>query len=137
MTERPLVSLDAHGPATGAILDRAHQLLDDLWRAVPAVSNIDRAAFVTAVAEVVGNVVGHCPDTVPDARISLTVWPDLLEARVSDDGPEAALPAEWALPDSDAISGRGLPLVAALAELEYRRDGGSNVWTVSRRRSPA
>ena len=38
------------------------------------------------------------------------------------------------MPGEMAESGRGLPLAsAALDELDYRREGSSNVWTMVRR----
>ena len=82
----------------------------------------------------VGNIVAHGPIPAPETCVELSVWPDRLQARVSDDGAPVALPGPPELPGEEATSGRGLPLLEALAAVEFRRDGDCNVWNVVRAR---
>lgn len=132
----PVAVLRCDGEARGALLDRTHELLDRMWSEAPGVASIDRVAFVTAVAEVVGNVVGHAPGPQVFATVELSAWADRLQAEVTDDGPAVDLPENPELPDLMAERGRGLHLAASLAEVRYHRGDGRNHWTVIRARGP-
>ena len=131
----PLAALTYEGEARGALLDRTHECLGRIWSEAPGVASLDRVAFVTAVAEVVGNVVGHAPAPHVTVTVELTAWTDRLQALVTDDGPAVDLPDSPALPDVMAESGRGLHLATSLADVRYRRSGDRNHWAVIRVRS--
>lgn len=125
-------------PAETAALDRVHELLEQLWRDAGDVALEDRVRFETAVTEIAGNIVVHASDGRPlDFTLHVRADPDRIEARFRDAGRRADVDLTAArLPADLAESGRGLALaLAAVDELEYRRDGAVNCWRVMRRRS--
>lgn len=127
---------ELEGAAEPACLERIHHLLDQLWAAEPAVSPADRIMFATALAEVAGNVVQHAAakESV-QFRLRLCVYPDRVEAQLTDSGPAVDVDLAGAsLPDPFAESGRGLALARAAAEISYVRDGSVNRWGIIRRR---
>jgi anti-sigma regulatory factor (Ser/Thr protein kinase) len=142
VTPGSAVQLSFTCTAGGECLDRTHEYLDRLWAVAPPVRPVDRVAFVTAVAELVGNVVAHGsssgagrPAAGGEVAVTLRAGEGLLEAEVVDSGPPPDLPSEPGLPDADATSGRGLHLITNLAELGHTRAGDRNVWSVVRRLS--
>jgi len=127
-------------------LDRLHDLLQRVADDHHEVTPQDLMLFETAVIEIAGNVVEHGRPTGTVAwSFHLDVLPDRLSAVLSDDGQEYAREEDqladgtWAMPqDAMAESGRGLALASvALDELDYRRDEGTNSWTMVRLRRPA
>ncbi|MDQ1103994.1 ATP-binding protein [Nocardioides zeae] len=141
-TGRPVARLEL--PADPEALDTAHDALDAAWSEHPDVGAGERLRFVTALMEILGNVVEHA--YAADARAHerrLTVEVDGdgdggLHGRIEDNGQPAALDlSDVAMPDADAESGRGLALaVAALDDLSYERVGSRNVWTLRCERRP-
>ena len=116
-------------------LDALHALLESLWVEAPAVTDRDRIAFTTAVAEVVANVVEHATLAQPvPVRVVLQSADDELRALLEDTGLPFDPPVDES-PGPLAESGRGLPMARALVdELLYERDGPINRWLVVRRR---
>ena len=139
MGPEPLHTYGLEGEADPACLQRIHELLDRLWAAEPGVSVEDRDMFATAVAEVAGNIVQHSAGTERvRLNLQLRVYPDRVEASLTDGGSPADIDLESAsFPDEPfAESGRGLALArAAVDELHYERDGSANRWRVVRRRA--
>ena len=113
--------------ARGASLAR-HRLAADLTRGLAlAPGLLDDALAV--VSELVGNAVRHArPLPGGVVRVAWAVRPDALELRVTDGG-SAQHPRVCAV-GAEAISGRGLAIVAALAaRWGVTRDGLSqSVW---------
>jgi serine/threonine-protein kinase RsbW len=125
-------------PAEPASLELVHDLLEALWLDVGDVGLEDRLRFETAVTEIAGNIVLHAPDGRPlDFTLHVSASPDRVEARFQDAGRRADVDLSAArLPDDLAESGRGLALaLAAVDDLQYRRDGAVNCWRVVRKRS--
>jgi len=125
-------------PARPAVLDRIHDLLEDLWTVCADVAPMDRMLFETALTEIAGNIAEHAAGDGPlDVTVRVRVLPDRLEAECRDRGPRADVDVEnVTLPEGLAESGRGLALaLAAVDELRYVRDGGMNHWHIVRRRT--
>ena len=126
------------GLAVPADMERLHDLLERASAAHPHVPAADVMMFETAVMELANNVVEH-GKPVGEVRwhFRLEVLAAALTARLSDSGEEYAgwdASATHDMPGELAESGRGLPLASAvLDELDYQRDGGVNVWTMTRR----
>lgn len=127
--------------ATPEILDLVHGVTEHLWRAHPGVAEGDRLRFAMAVGEVLGNIVEHAyrldgqPEPVAGARrfeVCLAVDDGRLLATFADNGLPLALDLSTVeMPAWDVESGRGLALAAqVLDELDYRREGGRNHWTL-------
>lgn len=139
MSTEPVVR-EVSGRAELALVDAVHDALDEIWRAVPDVSDEDRLLFALAVSEVATNVVEHAAgDASPTVTIRLSVDAAELVAVMSDDADPALIRLDRVtMPDAEAESGRGLALaLAALDELRHETDDG-NVWILRRdRRSPA
>lgn len=115
-------------------LDEVHDLLDELWGAVPAVGASDRMCFTTALAEVAANIVEHAARqaTVP-VRLVVQCADHQLRALFEDHGTPYT-GADDSSDDAFAESGRGLEMARALSdELLYERDGPVNRWLVVRR----
>lgn len=120
-------------------LDRLVELLEQVGRDHPAVSERDLMLFTTAVMEIAGNVVEHGrPEGEVRWQFGFEVGEDTLTAVLSDSGeayagqpePDAAMPDVW------AESGRGFALAGAvLDDLRYERAGERNRWHLVRRRS--
>jgi serine/threonine-protein kinase RsbW len=119
-------------------LERVHAGLEELWRQADDVGLEDRIRFETAVAEVAGNIVQHSGAVSGHFEVELRADADRLEARFRDEGERVEVDLSAAhLPADLAESGRGLALtLAAVDELEYRREGRTNHWRVLRRRRP-
>jgi anti-sigma regulatory factor (Ser/Thr protein kinase) len=112
--------------ARGARLAR-HRLTDELAGLIDAELLGDAAAVA---AELVGNAVRH-GTALPGDVIRLAwrlISGDVVEIRVTDGGSPMAPEPRSATPD--ALDGRGLTIVAALAEAwGVERDGlGQSVW---------
>jgi anti-sigma regulatory factor (Ser/Thr protein kinase) len=112
--------------ARGARLAR-HRLTDELAGIIDADLLADAAAVA---AELVGNAVRH-GSALPGDVIRLAwrlISGEILEIRVTDGGSPVAPEPRSVAPDS--IDGRGLTIVAALAETwGVERDGlGQSVW---------
>lgn len=139
MSTEPVVR-EVSGRAELALVDAVHDALDEMWRAVPDVSDEDRLLFALAVSEVATNVVEYAAgDASPTVTIRLSVDAAELVAVMSDDADPALIRLDRVtMPDAEAESGRGLALaLAALDELRHETDDG-NVWILRRdRRSPA
>lgn len=126
-------------PATPACLERVHALLADLLADVHDVADADRIGFETAVAEVVANVVEHAGAHGPvRLTVELGAGPAHLTADLYDDGPPVGVdPGAAVLPDALAERGRGLALArAAVDEVTYASEAGTNHWSITRRRRP-
>lgn len=128
--------------ADPACLAELHEALDRLWAEAPEVDDGTRAKVVTALAELVGNVVEHgrtATGSTPRLEVELTVADDAVRALVHDDG-EAVDPdvTDRGLPDDPlAESGRGLPLARAAAdELAYDHGADGNRWRIVVRLAP-
>jgi serine/threonine-protein kinase RsbW len=135
--------LDLSAPATPAMLDLVHTILEKLWEQHEDVAMTDRIRFETAVIEVLGNIVEHAyeldaapTDVLRRFDVSLSASADELVARFGDNGiPMAIDLSEVTMPGDDAESGRGLALaVAALDDLRYERVDGRNLWRLTCRR---
>ena len=129
---------EIEGLAVPRDMEQLHDLLERAAAEHPHVPASDVMMFETAVMELANNVVEHGrPVGQVTWYFRLEVSPDSLTARLADSGEEhagwdAATGPE--MPDELAESGRGLPLASAvLDELDYRRNGTSNVWTMVRR----
>lgn len=114
-------------------IERLQEALDPL-RSAGEVPPRDLMLFETALVEVIGNVVrageGH---HVFDAVVTVRVWPDRLEAELSDTGDPTPVDLDRPLPDALDEHGRGLPLArSALDELRYE-PGTPNRWHLVRR----
>jgi serine/threonine-protein kinase RsbW len=127
-------------PAEPGSLDRVHALLQVLWADDGDVVPADRMLFETAVIEIAGNIAQHAPDGSPlDFTLHLCVQPDRIEAEFSDHGRRVDVDLDAVtVPNGLAESGRGLAMaLAAVDELQYRRDGLTNHWRIVRRRRDA
>lgn len=124
--------------AQPACLDAVHRLLDVVWEDAPEVPERERVRLVTAVAELVANVIEH--GRTPDGRpprmvVALRAEPARVVAELSDDG--IGYPPDGSLPD-DALAehGRGLALVRAILDhVDYDRRGGANHWRLELERA--
>jgi serine/threonine-protein kinase RsbW len=97
----------------------------------------DRILFETAVIEIAGNIAQHASGGSPlDFTLHLCVQPDRIEAEFSDRGRRVDVDLDAvAVPEGLAESGRGLAMaLAAVDELQYRREGPTNHWRIMRRR---
>lgn len=135
--------LELSAPATPAMLDLVHTVLEKLWEQHDDVAMSDRIRFETAVIEVLGNIVEHAyeldaspADVLRRFDVCLSATRDELVARFGDNGMPMAIDlSEVAMPGQDAESGRGLALaVAALDDLGYERVDGRNLWRLTCRR---
>lgn len=135
--------LDLSAPATPAMLDLVHSVLEKLWEQHADVAMTDRIRFETAVIEVLGNIVEHAyelddapADVLRRFDVSLSATDDELVARFGDNGiPMAIDLSEVVMPGDDAESGRGLALAAAAVDdLSYERIEGRNLWRLTCRR---
>lgn len=75
--------------------------------------------LLTAVDEAAANAIRHgSPKTGASAlvRVTCRVMPDCLEVRVRDFGSGFSIPQMAIMPAPDAMGGRGLPLMVALAD---------------------
>ena len=75
--------------------------------------------LLTAVDEAAANAIRHgSPTTGPNAllRITCVSAPESVEVRVRDFGTGFSVPESPVMPAPDAMGGRGLPLMVALAD---------------------
>lgn len=126
------------GLAVPRDMEQLHDLLEQASAEHPHIPASDVMMFETAVMELANNVVEHGRPVGQVAwHFRLEVSPESLTARLADSGEEYAgwdAAAAHDMPGEMAESGRGLPLASAvLDELDYRREGASNVWTMVRR----
>jgi serine/threonine-protein kinase RsbW len=124
------------GLAVPESLNLLHDLLDRVSREHPDVASADLMLFETAVIEVAGNVVEHGrpPGSVTWA-FRITIWPDRLEASLSDSGEEYPGGTWGTQMPADPLqeSGRGLALATAVLDsLSYERRDDVNHWRMLR-----
>lgn len=151
MPDAPSGETGAHSvrldvPAVVESLEEVHAAVERLWAADPSTGLRDRIRFETAVIEIAGNIVEHAyrldePASAGRRRmeVTLTIDPERVRAVLGDDGLPAAIDlSRVVMPDDEeAESGRGLALaVAALDDLDYRRDGDRNTWSLVCLRRP-
>jgi serine/threonine-protein kinase RsbW len=114
-----------HEPASAALV--RHELVEDLERQNIAADSIDEVALVAS--ELVGNAVRHAPPSSPDGTIDVRwdVDDSRVTLRVRDPSDVKPKPRQ---PRVDEAGGRGLTIVAAMAEdWGYRPvDSGKKVW---------
>lgn len=130
------VEVRVEGDAEPAWLEAVHEGLARLWSLAPAVPELDRFRFETAVIEIATNVVQH---TVPvgdgpvRATTLLRVDAPLVEAEISDDGTVVEVDLDPRPVDDLAESGRGIALVQrAVDTLTFVRRPGRNTWRITR-----
>jgi serine/threonine-protein kinase RsbW len=128
----PATQLVVEGPATFAVIDRAHDAMTELWSKHPSIESEDTIALRTAVAELLANVVQHSGAT--HVRLELGVEPDVLSATIEDDGDDVDLDGDPMMADLDAEHGRGLALIAYLTDARRSRRGGATTWILTRSR---
>ena len=124
-------------PAEPASLEHIHALLETAWSDCSDVTDADRMLFEIAVTEVAGNIAEHATDGAPlDFTLRIRIHADRLEAEFRDTGRRAEVDLSSAgMPADLAESGRGLAMtLAAVDELQYRRDSNTNHWRIVRRR---
>lgn len=137
MPAEAVCRLELEGRADPPSLERVHDLVDTLWLRVPGVVPADRYAFETAVIEVAGNIVEHGGADVR-LRLWVVAYEDWLEAHFRDTGRAVELPDGSAPVDPLAETGRGIALArAAVDDVAYGRQGGTNRWDLRKRRSPS
>ena len=111
-------------------LDRILDLVGEMTSS-EEVEEDAKMQFEVAVAEIGANIIEHAGRAgAVSLTLELTLTPQRLEARFTDDGCPARVDLRSVeMPDVMADRGRGLAIaLAALDELEYRRRGGSNQW---------
>ena len=104
----------------------------------------DVASVNLAIDELLSNVINHAYDDAETHHIQLTVSVagDLLTLSIDDEG-KAFNPIEAPMPDLDLpiekrpVGGLGIFLVKSMADtLEYRREHGHNILTLTKKLSP-
>ncbi|MCF6376470.1 ATP-binding protein [Nocardioides KLBMP 9356] len=125
-----------------AVIDHVQDRLDAFLDRDPTVADTDRTRFEMALVEIVGNIVEHAfaADADEGGRrlsVDLRLAPDRIEATLADNGvPHELDLGSVTMPDTDAVSGRGLALaVAAVDDLSYERVDGRNHWGLLCRRA--
>lgn len=141
-SDKPSIVEWVSGEAADVSLDVVHQALSRLWlRIEPPEDELFRMLFDTAVAEVAANILEHArpDDGSLHLDLELSVWPDRLEARFSDDGRPLArkiVAHGLGLHEFPAERGRGLQMaLVALDELGYESVEGRNLWRLVKRRA--
>jgi len=123
-------------PATIESIDVVQEEFAEWWAAVGESSSETRFKFETAVVEIATNIVEHTHRAEGSAgrgySLELTADATQVSAVFSDNGKPADIDLSTVtMADVDDESGRGLALaIAALDSLDYRREGGRNVWTL-------
>jgi serine/threonine-protein kinase RsbW len=132
------------GDASEGSLELVHQALARIWlRVLPPADDLFRMLFDMAVAEVAANILEHARPEGRSIRmdLELSVWPDRVEARFSDDGQPLARRIEargLGLDEPPRERGRGLGLaLSALDELGYESVDGLNRWRLVKHRARA
>ncbi|MGY1623950.1 ATP-binding protein [Geodermatophilus sp. SYSU D00965] len=121
-----------------ASLESVHALLERLWLEHGDVLPEDRTRFEIAVTEIAGNIIRHATDGEPISfELEVFAQPGRLQAEFRDGGKQVDVDLDSAeLPVGLAESGRGLALaLAAVHELNYRREGSMNHWRIVRWRT--
>ncbi|WP_282946450.1 ATP-binding protein [Cellulomonas endometrii] len=130
------VELRVDGAAEPGWLDEVHDALARLWAVAPAVPDVDRFRFETAVIEIATNIVRHTRPVGRGpvlARALLRAQPDRIEAELSDTGTAVDVDLDPEPVDDLAESGRGIALVLrAVDSLSLVREGDRNTWRLSR-----
>lgn len=120
-------------------VDTVQEFLATVWSGETGVTDEERMAFELALVELTSNVVKHAaPGEGVSCRLEVMVAAGELVATLSDTAePGTVVLSPRAMPDESAESGRGLALVQMLVDdLGYERTGGSNVWSIRKRRAP-
>ena len=127
-----------------AVIDHVQDRLEAFLGSDGSVDDADRMRFEMALVEIVGNIVEHAfaADAHTTGRklvVELRLAPDRIEATLADNGlPHELDLGSVTMPDTDAVSGRGLALaVAAVDDLTYERVDGRNQWGLLCRRASA
>jgi serine/threonine-protein kinase RsbW len=118
-------------------VNTVHSFIQELWDAEPAIGDMDKMAFETALIELASNVIEHTGvGNGVSCVISIKATPTTLSAQLSDTAEVGDIQIVGrGMPDEDAESGRGIALVQMLVdELGYNRVGESNVWSFTRTR---
>ncbi|BDB61436.1 MAG: ATP-binding protein [Rhodococcus sp. (in: high G+C Gram-positive bacteria)] len=126
-------------PTSEGTLDRIMDLVAEMF-AAEELDESDRVQFEIAVAEIAANIIEHAGrGRAVSVTLTLELHPDRLEAVFVDDGAPARVDLRSVeLPDALAERGRGLAIaLAALDELRYRRQVGTNRWLLICHRSDA
>ncbi len=123
-----------------ASIDAVQDLLESWWAVAGPVEPRTRFAFETAVVEIAGNIVEHTVAAQgADGRrfsLDLVAGPSTLTAVFQDDAQPAELDLSGVtMADGGSENGRGLALaLASVDRLEYRHEGGRNIWSIECRR---
>lgn len=139
MAESPIRrSLDAD--VSMESLEAVHDLLASWWPDIDGLDTRVRFAFETAVAEIAGNIIEHSHGLAgaEGRRFTLELTADdaLLQAVFQDNGIPAGVDLSTVtMADVDEEGGRGLALtLASIDVLDYRYEGGRNIWRLECRR---
>lgn len=116
-------------------VDTVHDLLESIWAEAPNISIKDRFCFETALIELAANVIQHADDgSGVVCRLEIGVYADHVDAVLRDSGRAVSVQLEGReMPDEMAESGRGIPLIQALVDIEYLHANDFNEWRISRR----
>ncbi|GLJ79002.1 ATP-binding protein [Microbacterium imperiale] len=121
-------------------VEAVHDLLLEWFEEVGEVDPRVRFAFETAVVEIAGNIVEHTVAAQGAEGRHFTVELVADEAALTATFQDDAQPAELDLSavtmaEEGAEDGRGLALaLASVDRLEYRHEGGRNIWSIECRR---
>lgn len=121
-------------------VEAVHDLLLEWFEEVGEVDPRVRFAFETAVVEIAGNIVEHTVAARGAEGRHFTVELVADEAALTATFQDDAQPAELDLSavtmaEEGAEDGRGLALaLASVDRLEYRHEGGRNIWSIECRR---
>jgi len=106
-----------------------------VWKSTPHIDGAEQMRFELAVIELVSNVIKHA-DTGTGVSCTLTIetFADRIEAVLRDTGEPGNMQlSDRAMPDENAESGRGIPIIQALVDnFSYERDGKLNIWRMIR-----
>jgi serine/threonine-protein kinase RsbW len=138
MPNREVVERTVRLSAPPADVNDFHDFLADVWVHAPGVSEVDRISLETALVELAANVLRYADGEGAGltCEVTISVDDDAISVAMRDTGePGNLVLADLEMPDLDAESGRGLPLIDALVdEVEHRHDGEHNHWRLVRRR---
>lgn len=121
-------------------VEAVHDLLLEWFEEAGEVDPRVRFAFETAVVEIAGNIVEHTVAARGAEGRHFTVELIADEATLTATFQDDAQPAELDLSavtmaEEGAEDGRGLALaLASVDRLEYRYEGGRNIWSIECRR---
>lgn len=120
-------------------VDIVHNLLISIWAERPMIADAERYIFETAIIELTSNVIQHGDaGSGISCLITVNVFDDRIEALLIDTGHLATIDlTEASMPDENAESGRGIPLIKALTDtFSYARIGDLNSWKFVRKFTP-